>query len=106
MNKSSPIDRMKDLIPSLPGNDVNLAFRLLDTRDFESLQSLVNSSIIRTRIALARANTKEKYLKADLEGIRKLQSEVDAYYEALYQIILKSFIIRYEIFKGNKLGCG
>lgn len=50
---------MKDLIPSLPGNDVNLAFRLLDTRDFESLQSLVNSSIIRTRIALARANTKE-----------------------------------------------
>ena len=38
MNKSSPIDRMKDLIPSLPGN----------------------------------------------EGMRKLQSEVDAYYEALY----------------------
>lgn len=81
MNESSPIDRMKALIPSLPGNDVYLAFRLLNTRDFESLQSLVNSSIIRTRIALARANTKEKY---DLEGMRKLQSEVDAYYEALY----------------------
>ena len=46
MNKSSSIDRMKDLIPSLPGNDVNLAFRLLDTRDFESLQSLVNSSTL------------------------------------------------------------
>lgn len=84
MNKSSSIDRMKDLIPSLPGNDANLAFRLLDTRDFESLQSLVNSSIIRTRNALVKANTEEKYLKADLEGMRKLQSEVDAYYEALY----------------------
>lgn len=84
MNKSSSIDRMKDLIPSLPGNDVDLAFRLLDTRDFESLQSLVNSSIIRTRNALVKANTEEKYLKADPEGMRKLQSEVDAYYEALY----------------------
>lgn len=84
MNKSSSIDRMKDLIPSLPGNDVNLAFRLLDTRDFESLQSLVNSSIIRTRNALVKANTEEKYLKADLEGMRELQSEVDAYYEVLY----------------------
>lgn len=84
MNKSSSIDRMKDLIPSLPGNDVDLAFRFLDTRDFESLQSLVNSSIIRTRNALVKANTEEKYLKADLEGMRKLQSEADAYYEALY----------------------
>lgn len=68
MNKSSSIDRMKDLIPSLPGNDVDLAFRLLDTRDFESLQSLVNSSIIRTRNVLVKANTEEKYLKADLGG--------------------------------------
>lgn len=84
MNKSSSIDRMRDLIPSLPGNDADLAFRLLDTRDFEPLQSLVNSSIIRTRNALVKANTEEKYLKADLGGMRKLQSEVDAYYEALY----------------------
>lgn len=84
MNKSSSINRMKDLIPSLPGNDVDLAFGLLDTRDFESLQSLVNSSIIRTRNALVKANTEEKYLKADLGEMRKLQSEVDAYYGALY----------------------
>lgn len=84
MDNREPIDRMKDLIPSLPGNDVDLAFRLLDTRDFESLQSLVNSSIIRTRNALVKANTEEKYLKTDLGGMRKLQSEVDAYYEALY----------------------
>lgn len=83
MNKSSSIDRMKDLIPSLPGNDVDLAFRLLDTRDFESLQSLVNSSILGQGLH-SQANTKEKYLKADLEGMRKLQLEVDAYYEALY----------------------
>lgn len=84
MDNREPIDRIKALIPSLPGNDIDLAFRLLDTRDFESLQSLVNSSIIRTRNALVKANTEEKYLKADLGGMRKLQSEVDAYYEALY----------------------
>lgn len=84
MDNREPIDRIKALIPSLPEGDAKLAHKFLNSRDFESLQSLVNSSIIRTRIALARANTKEKYLKADLGGMRKLQSEVDAYYEALY----------------------
>ena len=80
---SEPIDRIKTLIPSLPEGDARLAHKFLNSRDFESLQLLVDSSLVRVKRGLIKENPKEEYLKADLEEMRKLKSEVDTYCEAL-----------------------
>ena len=83
MDNREPIDRIKALIPSLPGEDVKLAHRYLNSRDFESLQLLVDSSLVRVKKGLSKEGPKEEYLKADLGEMRKLKSEVDTYCEAL-----------------------
>lgn len=79
MDNREPIDRIKALIPSLPGGDVKLAHRYLNSRDFESLQLLVDSSLVRVKKGLSKESPKEEYLKADLGEMRKLKSEVDTY---------------------------
>lgn len=83
MDNREPIDRIKALISSLPGRDVKLAHRYLNSRDFESLQLLVDSSLVRVKKGLSKESPKEEYLKADLGEMRKLKSEVDTYCEAL-----------------------
>ena len=83
MDNREPIDRIKALIPSLPEGDARLAHKFLNSRDFESLQLLVDSSLVRVKKGLNKENPKEEYLKADLEEMRRLKSEIDAYCEAL-----------------------
>ena len=83
MGNREPIDRIKALIPSLPEGDAKLAHKFLNSRDFESLQLLIDSSLVRVKKGLNKENPKEEYLKADLEEMRKLKSEIDTYCEAL-----------------------
>lgn len=83
MNNREPINRIKALIPSLPEGDAKLAHKFLNSRNFESLQLLVNSSLVRVKKGLSKENPKKEYLKADLGEMRKLKSEIDTYCEAL-----------------------
>ena len=83
MDNREPIDIIKALIPSLPEGDAKLAHKFLNSRDFESLQLLVDSSLVRVKRGLSKENPKEEYLKADLEEMRRLKSEIDTYCEAL-----------------------
>ena len=83
MDNREPISIIKALIPSLPGGDAKIAHKFLNSRDFESLQLLVNSSLIRVKKGISKENPKEEYLKADLGEMRKLKSEIDTYCEAL-----------------------
>ena len=83
MDNREPIDRIKALIPSLPEGDVKLAYKFLNSRDFESLQLLVDSSLVRVKKGLSKESPKEEYLRADIGEIRKLKLEVDTYCEAL-----------------------
>ena len=83
MDNREPIDRIKALIPSLPEGDVKLAHEFLNSRDFESLQLLVDSSLIRVKKGLSKESPKEEYLRADIGEMRKLKLEVDTYCEAL-----------------------
>lgn len=83
MDNREPVDRIKALIPSLPGGDIRLAHKFLNSRDFESLQLLVDSSLVRVKRGLNKENPKEEYLKADLEEMRRLKSEIDTYCEVI-----------------------
>ena len=83
MDNREPIDRIKALVSSLPEEDAKLAHKFLNGRDFESLQLLVDSSLVRVKKGLSKESPKEEYLKADLGEMRKLKSEVDTYCEAL-----------------------
>lgn len=83
MSNREPIDRIEALVSSLPEGDARLAHKFLNSRDFESLQLLVDSSLVRVKKGLSKESPKEEYLKADLGEMRKLKSEVDTYCEAL-----------------------
>lgn len=83
MDSREPIDRIKALIPSLPEGDAKLAHEFLNSRDFESLQLLVDSSLVRVKKGLSKENPKEEYLKADLREMSKLKLEIDIYCETL-----------------------
>lgn len=83
MSNKGPVDRMKALIPSLPERDIELANKFLNNRDFESLQLLVNSAIVRVEKGLNKKDPKKEYLKADLEKMDELKVEVDLYCDAL-----------------------
>ena len=83
MDNRKPIDRIEALVSSLPEGDAWLAHEFLNNRDFESLQLLVDSSLVRVKKGRSKKSPKEMYLKANLEEMRKLKSEVDTYCEAL-----------------------
>lgn len=81
MNSKEPVNRIRTLIPSLPEGDIELAYKFLNDRDFDSLQLLINSSLVRVKKDLNRENPREEYLKADLGGMEKLKLEIDLYCE-------------------------
>lgn len=83
MSNREPIDRIEALVSSLPEGDARLAHEFLNSRDFESLQLLVDSSLVRVKKGLSKESPKEEYLKADLGEMRRLKSEIDTYCEAL-----------------------
>ena len=42
------INRIKNLIQYLPRKDIDIGYKLLENRDFENLQYLVTSALIKT----------------------------------------------------------
>lgn len=76
---STLLHNIKILIPSLPQRDIFYANKFLESRDFDSLQELVNSSIYLIKKNLKSDTPKEEYLKLDLDKIASLKAEVDLY---------------------------
>lgn len=68
---------IRSLISYLPHKDIELAKRFIDTRDFESLQMLVSSSIIRTRKGIKRGS--KEYLDIDVGKLLELKTSIDTY---------------------------
>lgn len=73
------IERIKNLISSLPNKDAKLGYKFLKNRDFDSLQELVDSAIYLVKKNMRSENPKEEYKDINLEDISKLKSEVDTY---------------------------
>lgn len=73
------IERIRGLIQYLPKVDISLANTFIDTRDFESLQELVDSAIIKARRNLKSDNPREEYLSLDMDILGMLKADVDVY---------------------------
>lgn len=76
---SNPIERMKNLVNYLPSKDIILGKKFIESRDFESLQELVDSARYKIKKNLASGNPKEEYTKIDLGKLDDLKAEVDSY---------------------------
>lgn len=83
MISKEPIDRIRSLLKTLPLSDIDKGKEFLNKRDFESLQFLIDSAIIRVKRGLLKEQIKDEYLKVDLSELDKLKSEVDIYCIAL-----------------------
>ena len=80
---SKPVLRIQKLISSLPERDINLGYKFVQNREFESLKELVDSAIIKVRKGLKKENPREEYLKVDLDLLNDLKVEVDEYCASL-----------------------
>lgn len=77
------IDKIRSLINELPEKDISLGFKFADERDFDSLQELVDSAIVKTRRSQASEVTKPEYANINLLELNKLKAEVDNYIDLL-----------------------
>lgn len=72
--ESPLVQRIRKLIPSLPEKDIPIGNKLLEARDWEELQNLVSSAIIK----IERANSKgdDRYANIDLPSLYCLQAYI------------------------------
>lgn len=77
------LNKIKKLIRNLPKEDVIVANAFIDSRDFESLGDLVDSSITRIKKNLRGNNPKEEYKSIDRGTLIELKSAIDSYMEQL-----------------------
>lgn len=75
------IERMQSLVKTLPKKDRKLAYKFIDTRQFESLYELVNSAIYKSRKAHKEQLEEVEYL--DVAEMSVLQSEVINYIDRM-----------------------
>lgn len=76
---SKRVDKIYSLIKNLPNKDINLGYKFLEERDFESLKDLVDSAIYKIKSNLVTNQIKEEYLDIDLDLLTSLKAEVDVY---------------------------
>lgn len=83
------LKKISQLLPTLSEKDYKLGKKFLDTRDFESLQSLVNSALYKIKKKYEDA-TPEEYGEA-VEPFEDLKMAVDE-----YASLLDISIVNYE----------
>lgn len=81
---SSPLQKIKELVPYLPEGDIPFATKFLDKRDYESLKDLTWSSLKRAENALSKEVIPDKYKDLDMDKLRELALECNAYYYLIY----------------------
>lgn len=73
------IKKIRKLMSALPEKDYNLGIRLLDNRDFESLQSIINSNIYKIKKKYSDDEESQLECTAALSSLESLKMEVDDY---------------------------
>ena len=73
------IETIRRLIVYLPKRDIQLGYKFLNRRDFDSLKELIDSAIYKVEKNLASENPKDEYINLDLDMMNELQQEVYLY---------------------------
>jgi hypothetical protein len=81
---STPLQKIKELIPELPSKDIDFAKKFLAERDWESLKDLTFSSLQRFELALKKDSLPAKYTNLDIDKIRELALLCDEYYYLIF----------------------
>ena len=76
---STQIETIRRLIVYLPKRDIQLGYKFLNRRDFDSLKELLDSAIYKVEKNLASENPKDEYINLDLDMMNELQQEVYLY---------------------------
>lgn len=84
MSNKNLLDKIKELIPSLPSRDIQLGYDFLNKRDFESLKDLIDSAIYKVEKNMKSDTPKEEYTKVNLDELIELKLEVSVYLNQLY----------------------
>lgn len=79
--ESPVLNSIRKLIPKLPEKDISIANRYMENRDFESLQDLVDSAIIKIKRDKKRENP--KYAHIDLSSLDRLSVLISDYMSKL-----------------------
>ena len=66
------LQQIRKLIPCLPEKDIAIANRYLASRDFDSLQDLVDSLITKIKTSRRKKVNQEKYSELDLSSLQNL----------------------------------
>lgn len=72
--ESLQVQKIRKLIPSLPEKDIPIGNKLLEARDWEELQNLVSSAIIKIEKANEKGDT--KYNSIDIAALYTLQAAI------------------------------
>lgn len=72
--ESSQVQRIRKLIPSLPEKDISIGNKLLEARNWEELQNLVSSAIVKIERATSKGD--DKYANIDLPSLYDLQASI------------------------------
>ena len=80
----TPTERIEVLLSSLPKKDIPFGLKYLKERNFEALQMLVDSAIVRVKRGLHKESPKQEYLEVNIRDLNELKVEVDNYYSAQY----------------------
>lgn len=72
--ESPQVQRIRKLIPSLPEKDIPIGNKLLEARNWEELQNLVSSAIVKIERATSKGD--DKYANIDLPSLYDLQASI------------------------------
>ena len=72
--ESSQVQRIRKLIPSLPEKDIPIGNKLLEARNWEELQNLVSSAIVKIERATSKGDG--RYANIDLPSLYDLQASI------------------------------
>lgn len=81
---SSPLEKIRSLVPYLPKGDIKFANKFLEERDYEQLKELTSSALERLEKAYRKDVLPEKYKDVDIDKVRELAIECWDYYYLLY----------------------
>lgn len=72
--ESPQVQRIRKLIPSLPEKDIPIGNKLLEARNWEELQNLVSSAIVKIERATSKGD--DKYANIDLPSLYDIQASI------------------------------